>query len=303
MTTVFPDSLRVLLARLIDFAGLFPPAGLGMQESVQNFAEYHAGPEAWALGRFIVPSARLDEFEGCAVALLPTEQGEDPWLLSVLSGEDPAHDAELIFRFNERHAHHAAGRAVIDTIEGRADSPESVERLLRSTPAGVSTYVELAGGDQLEANMRVVADHGGRAKIRTGAVVAEGIPSTATVADFIRTAVRLGVPFKATAGLHHPLRGEYPLTYEVGSPAGTMFGYLNIFLAATLAAQNERTDIDAVLETRTIDAFQFATDGIRWRDEFVSTADVESMRLRVATAFGSCSFTEPLEDLRALGFS
>ena len=104
------SAIRALLHNAIDYAGLFPPAQLDMAGSVERFAQYLAGPDAWALGRFIVTSGRLDEFEGAAAALLPKERDAAPWLIAMLSGRDPAHDAELIFSFNERHATPAPGR-------------------------------------------------------------------------------------------------------------------------------------------------------------------------------------------------
>jgi len=57
------EALRALLAGAIDYAGLFPPAGLDMPEAARNYANYRSGPHAWALGRFIVPSARLNEVD------------------------------------------------------------------------------------------------------------------------------------------------------------------------------------------------------------------------------------------------
>jgi hypothetical protein len=54
-------SLRVLLANLIDYAGLFPPAALPMEEAVRNYARYREGEHAWMLGKFVVPRASADE--------------------------------------------------------------------------------------------------------------------------------------------------------------------------------------------------------------------------------------------------
>ena len=58
--------LRILLRGLIDYAGLFPPASLDMADAVRNYAAYREGEHAWALGRFVVPAARLEEFERVA---------------------------------------------------------------------------------------------------------------------------------------------------------------------------------------------------------------------------------------------
>ena len=91
----FPRSLRALLHGLIDYAGLFPPARLDMQSAVANYARYLEGNRAWMLGRFVVPSSRLEEFERAAAALLPKVRDVEPWALALL-GEDPVHDADRV---------------------------------------------------------------------------------------------------------------------------------------------------------------------------------------------------------------
>ena len=63
------------MAGLTDYAGLFPPAELGMREAVRNYAEYLNGPDSACLGRFIVPADRIDEFEIAASDLLPRGKG------------------------------------------------------------------------------------------------------------------------------------------------------------------------------------------------------------------------------------
>ena len=34
------EPLRILMSKLIDYAGVFPPAGLPMKTSVRNFSDY-----------------------------------------------------------------------------------------------------------------------------------------------------------------------------------------------------------------------------------------------------------------------
>ncbi|HEX7807360.1 MAG TPA: hypothetical protein VF608_01500, partial [Thermoanaerobaculia bacterium] len=103
------------------------------------------------------------------------------------------------------------------------------------------------------------------------------------------------VAFKATAGLHHPLRCVRPLTYEPNAPTGLMHGFVNVFLAAAMIE-----DAEAILEERDASAFAFDDDGASWRDRRVSTEALEKLRSHCAISFGSCSFEEPIDDLRAL---
>jgi hypothetical protein len=122
------------------------------------------------------------------------------------------------------------------------------------------------------------------------------------LARFIQACADAGVPFKATAGLHHPLRGKYRLTYEAGSPHGMMFGFLNVFLAAALARTGlTARELAMLLEESDATAFAFTESGASWRGRNVSRTEISAVRHHVALSFGSCSFREPVDDLRSLG--
>ena len=86
------SAIRLLLRNSIDYAGLFPPAGLDMGAAVENYPRYRAGRSAWALGRFILPASRLAQFEAAAAGHSSGTPAGQPWLLSVLAGPDPAAD-------------------------------------------------------------------------------------------------------------------------------------------------------------------------------------------------------------------
>src|SRR5262249_45167684 len=118
---------------------------------------------------------------------------------------------------------------------------------------------------------------------------------------FMRACLNADVAFKATAGLHHPLRAEYRLTYEPAAPTGVMYGYLNVFLAAALLADG-LSDADAVraLEERDSNAFTFAPGSVVWRGHAVTAELAHRVRERVAVSFGSCSFREPVDELHQL---
>jgi len=110
------------------------------------------------------------------------------------------------------------------------------------------------------------------------------------------------VPFKATAGLHHPVRGERALTYEEESPRAVMHGFLNVFLAAAFCFNGLGVaDAPRVVALESLEGVRFDDDGVSWEDYRVSTAEMATIRRRFALSFGSCSFTEPVEGLEALG--
>lgn len=293
---------RILLAELIDYAGLFPPAQLDMAGAVRAYAGYRDGASSWMLGRFIAPAAHLDEFEHAAAGLLPAYAADAPWRLSVLTNGS-AEDLERIDAFNARHSHPAEGLAVVDTIETKAGSVEAIDKLFQSSRDGTTMYIEIPIADD-PADLIAAIGGGGaraRAKVRTGGVTGDAFPPPDQLARFIRACVDAGVPFKATAGLHHPLRGAYRLTYADDSERGAMYGFLNVFLAAAFATRGlPLADIESLLQTSDPAALTFDDSGATWRDHRLDLDDLRHARLRVATTFGSCSFTEPVADLHSL---
>ncbi|MGH7619150.1 MAG: hypothetical protein ACREPM_18165 [Gemmatimonadaceae bacterium] len=289
------NAARTLLGGIVDYAGLFPPAALDMPAAVRNYASYLADSDAWMLGRFVVAIARLPELAD----ELPRAP-DRPWSLTALAGADVEHDVESARQFNARHA----GRAAIDVLELKAVSIEGIERIAVTVDAHFTTFVELSVSANLEASVARLRHHRLCAKIRTGGVVADAFPSAEVVARFIRACLREGVPFKATAGLHHPIRAAYRLTYDAGAANGVMFGYLNVFLAAALMA-NGLSDAAAerLLEERDAAAFELGDDRVGWRGHSLSADDARRVRERVAVSFGSCSFREPVDELKALALA
>ena len=288
-------ALRTLLHETIDYAGLFPPAALDMPAAVANYAAYRVGPDAWALGRFVLPAARLGEFERAADALLTPG---DRWRLSVLLGPELDADAARVRDVSRRHG--ARGTAAVDTVELRAADATAIARAAAIIPEGAIAYVELPVAGDVRALVRAVGRAGLRAKVRTGGVTADAVPSSGELVVFLEACVAAGVPFKATAGLHHPLRGAYRLTYEPASPTGTMFGFLNVFLAAALlAAGGSRAEAQALLEESDPAALHVDDDALVWRAHRFTAPQLAAARGHIVS-FGSCSFTEPVEELREM---
>lgn len=252
-------SLRVLLDSLIDYAGLFPPASLSMPEAVRKYESYRESEHAWMLGRFVVPAARLGE--------VPIEIP-----VSVLAEGTEFPD--------------------VDVIETKASSAADIEQIARVRGAR-TIYVEIPDDSLIDALGR----QGLRAKLRTGGTTADAFPSVQKMACLIQRCAESRVPFKATAGLHHPLRCEKPLTYEPNAPTGTMHGFLNVFLSAALPQFAER-----ILVEENPRAFAFDNAGAWWRDRRITVEELTRVRTHVAISFGSCSFEEPVADLKEIGW-
>ena len=130
-------SLHILLNALIDYAGLFPPSGLGMEEVVANYTRYRQTANAWALGRLIVPAARLPEFEKHFVPDPPA------WHISALIGQNVVEDLARVQDFNASHRF----AAVIDAVEAKASSADEVHELRRQVPESILVYFEIAGAE------------------------------------------------------------------------------------------------------------------------------------------------------------
>jgi hypothetical protein len=299
---------RLLLEGLIDYAGLFPPAELAMPNAVRNYAHYRAGGTGWMLGRFVCSAQALELFSSKADPLLPRDAGAIPWRLSITGTGQLADDLAQIAAFNERHrvCFEECG-AIADACEVKAATVSDVERIASTVPAELMTYIEVPVGDGLEARLDAIAHYGRRAKIRAGGVTSEAFPSAASVVHFLRACYERDLPFKATAGLHHPVTGPYRLTYAADAPTGRMFGFVALLLATALVRQNG-TDAMAqqLLEETRATAFELTDAEVSWHgpDGTVTFArDVlHPLRTNGLVSIGSCSFTEPVDESRALGW-
>jgi hypothetical protein len=273
-----------------------------MREAMENYAAYREGADRSALGRFIVPISRLQELELAGRDLLPRGSGSEPWRLSVLVSGDAGAAVDQISNFNRRHSSSSMdGHAVIDVVELKAGTAGEIESQRSELPGSLTSYFEIPITGEVLPLVRAIALAGARAKVRTGGLTPESIPPAGEVIAFIAACRREAVAFKATAGLHHPVRGSYRLTYAPNSPVGTMYGFLNVFIASALLYAGESEDIAlAVLEESDPHAFVFEDDAIVWRGRRIASREIEGSRRMLAASFGSCSFREPVEELAPL---
>lgn len=250
-------ALAALLESFIDYAGLFPPAAVSLDEAVKNYEQYKESAHSFMLRWLVVPQA--------SAAQVPPSLADE---LSVLSDGDCAA---------------AAIESKIPFVSGVSARP---------------VYCEIAPGDTAGLDKAVTT--GCFAKIRTGGVVAEAFPTPAQVAAFINDCSTRGLAFKATAGLHHPVRSLRPLTYEKDAPRAVMHGFVNLLMAAAFSYNGDR-DIEAILAEEDPGAFKF-DDCARWRHKSLTIAQIKEARRHFVHAVGSCSFVEPVADLQELGW-
>jgi hypothetical protein len=309
MTT---DLRRTLFERLIDDAGLFPPARLPMADALAAHAANRVGPLSWMQGRFVAPASQLSEItaawpEGLAALRLALvadgAAGTDGDGFADALAADLAAAAAL-----ERDE----GRVRVELVEVRVPDPAAVELIApavrQAAFAGtVATFAEAHDStdpDALRATVAaVVARRAGGttrlgAKIRTGGLEPSMFPGSAAVAAFLDACVAEGVPFKATAGLHHPLRGDDPTS------GLRMHGFVNLLVATALlqAGALDEGGVRAVLDEEDATTFRVAAGELGWADHEVDPTAVASVRAGALASYGSCSFDEPTTDLAALGW-
>jgi hypothetical protein len=300
---------RAFLRHLIDDAGLFPPAALPMRDALRTDGVARAGPESWMVGRFIVPVSRLGEL----VAQL--EPHAAPLGLSIIGDATRiAEDLERALAYEQS----AAGTVRIESLEFKL--PEVEDGDVRSAilcavaevdasgiAPGTSTYLEFAFGADWRSHVATTIDavadararsaHDVGAKIRCGGVTADAVPSPEQLAFAIGTLRALSVPFKATAGLHHPVRHH-------NEQAGfTMHGFLNVVGAAVLDFAldfDERTRVRAIAERSAL-SFSLDDTALRWSGFAADEGQISAARREFVRSYGSCSLSEPVDDLVALG--
>ena len=240
------DVRHALFGGLIDHAPTFPPEQLPLDEGLVEHRRVRGTAYGWIVNRFVSPASKLGEL------------GDEPLRLSVVldTGELPDADPR------------------IEAVEAAGIDPEVL------FDAAPEIYCELPLRDDVSFRILQLGELGIRAKVRCGGAV---VPSVPALAELIQACRRLEVPFKATAGLHQPLRHD------------DEHGFLNLLAAAVFGDEEE------ALEDEDPDAFAVSADAFRWRDRQAGADEIAVVRRDVFVSFGSCSAQEPIDGLLALG--
>jgi len=291
-------ALRAFLGELIDHAPLFPPAQLPIPEALAAHERAESGTYFWMLGRFVVAASRLNEL----VAALERDDAPGPLPVSIVLDGEPGRTLAVVTALASAHA----ARIDVEALESAAPL-EAVSQAYESAdlPREPELYVELDATDRIELEAallglnryREASERDVGAKVRCGGVSADAVPTPAQLAGFIALANALGVPYKATAGLHHPVR-------HFNAEAGyVQHGFLNLAGAAVLARAHglDERALETLLADE--DASDFKLDGERfsWCGVTAHAGEIGAARLRGLRSYGSCSFDEPVADLLGLG--
>jgi hypothetical protein len=299
-------SLQALLASSIDYAGMFPPCSLALEPAMRNHASYVRSPEMWMLNGFVLPVEQfyptrqfLSEFDPlhllCVSALGPKTANAEVFL-------DALYEADAAIRSFLKYDVDLISISHLEMF-----LPEDVDlaslKEARAIVRDLAVFWE-APPQRAEKTIAFLAEHNSDEevatfgyKLRTGGVTADAFPSSAEIARALVKPATHQLPIKFTAGLHHPIR-------QFREEAKTkMHGFLNVLGAAVLAAEHQWDADQAamMLEDEDAGSFLFTDDFFAWRDWKIDTERLQYRR-RFVRSFGSCSFDEPREDLRALGF-
>ncbi len=318
-------SLRALLHDIVDYAGLFPPADLPLDEALHNYMQYRTEYERWMLGRFVIPVRRLDALSSYSGSF----QRGHPYMFSVLgTGGDTAEDfldafgsdLDRIDAFDAYHTGHAQADvmevrlppslfdAESSTLESFLDGLEAA--CTRAGIAKLDLFLEIPLANDTRGTVRrfaaAAAEYNSRQpvpsrstvglKIRCGGAGPEHVPAVDDVAHAIVACRGAGVRMKATAGLHHPVR------HHDDDIDAMVHGFFNVFGAGVMASEHGLgvEDVAVILNEETADNFQFLKKTFGWRDLLCPIDGVDHARETLVTSFGSCSFEEPVDDLRDL---
>ncbi|PSB02455.1 hypothetical protein [Merismopedia glauca] len=280
-------SVKALLSGIVDYAGLFPPAKLSLPEAIANYAQYHQEPNNWMLGRFILPIAKLSDFQG-----LITKITLPKWNLSLILSQDWQRDLEQV-EFLKNPA------LAVNSLEFPVLEVKEIYSVLKALPEGIETFFEIPLHEDRKPYLQVLSDRGVCAKIRTGGMNEAAFPNPLHLSECLLALGKAQLAFKATAGLHHPLPGWHQISHEVNSPITQMHGFLNLAILAALI-YHRKIIFSEVVEVLQTSNFQFNEDGINWSNCQLSITELEVSRDRFFRSFGSCSFREPVEDLKEL---
>lgn len=325
-------TLKLFMDKAIDYAGLFPPANLSMDESIKNYADYSNGNDSHLISHFICPVTRFWEFEKSIAgstlgnSLIPVSAlGRKPETVESLS-EMVNYDLDVIKKFADCNSTQVG----VDVLE--MCLPLGVSSVQEKYLGGISDVVnkldELNFGlihpfniffevtissswqDEILAVINTIVKiknnlnkKGGENnylmgfKFRCGGLKIEQYPTVVQTAYCIKMCIDNDVPLKLTAGLHHPFRHYNKFAQT------KMHGFVNIFAAVLLgkAHKLEEKTLFEIVEDESYKNFRFDDKSFSWKEIKITIDQILDGRNNNIISYGCCSFDEPREDLRGFG--
>lgn len=270
-------SLTGLFGALVDDAALFPPGDAAMADALAAHPHHLAGTYGFMVGRFLCPASRVPE-------LAQAWSRPEPLTVGLIADTGLAGLSDAITQIVTDPR---LDLGAVEIVVPPGSPPETLDDILAALP-GVTGYVELPRGQDWSADLDAIAAAGREAKFRTGGTSSGAVPTPEELAAFITACVARRVAFKCTAGLHHAICG---IEDEAGN---TQHGFLNVLLATHAAVLGEDDgEIVGWLREGSTEVIVHALGAMHEHD---------ARRVRTSfIGFGSCSVTEPVDELTALG--
>lgn len=312
-------SSRSFLTGIIDYAGLFPPANLHLKEAFENYLLYSKSVNSYMLSRFICPVKLFKELGKLSV------NSESEIYLSVLGrggynindfnenlSEDIIMWKEFVKNTNNRFITDAFEIKLPDELitehkSGKvSEFIDIISQKIRSEfEHPVFMFFEGHIGSEWQKNVKCLIEginihnknnNDSGFKLRTGGVETYSFPEPGQIAFSIRECLDNAIRMKCTAGLHHPFRH---FDKNIGTK---MHGFVNVFGAGVIAMRHNISDygLREILSDENPDNFVFTDEYFSWKDWKINIDEINLARKDLMISFGSCSFDEPVEDLKNL---
>ncbi len=299
-------SLKLFLTKLIDYAGLFPPAKLQLKPALHNYINDIKCSDKWMLSQFILPLINLNNISD---GMMNGFSRKFPLKLSLLSNELGLDINQLILfkdKYNDKVEFSGLESRILD-IYSFHSILEKTNKVQNKNQLGMSSFFELPTQenwiDKMNKSVEIITEfninHNSNFgfKLRCGGVEPDMFPSPENIAETIIICIQNQIPMKFTAGLHHPIR------HYNDSVQTKMFGFFNIFIGGMLAKKYRfsRVELIEALIDESSNNFKFEEEGLSWKKFNLSNKEIKQFRENDFISYGSCSFNEPREDLTKLG--
>ena len=314
------QSLNNFMQELLDYAGLFPPATLSLQDSLKNFAEYHHHNQKDWLGKFILPAKKIDDTILILNKLNIFSMLKNKVKFSViLSSSETLSEYKNTVKtdlISVNKLINQYGNIIdIQSFEVlppkevfNSDNTDSIKNFLIYSSEflfqfkdKVEFYCELPFSEKLNDNLTAIKKHNDNinllkisVKLRTGGVTPQQIPTSRDVANAILLCAKQKIPLKATAGLHVPVPNDNP---QVGAK---LHGFLNVFSCMLFCYDGQLLnlqEIEKIISSYSYSDFKFSDKGLHVGDKFIANSKIAELRKLYIKSFGTCSFLEPIEHL------
>jgi hypothetical protein len=313
-TIITAESLSLFLNGIMDYAGLFPPASLTLHNSYSNYLKHIESPLSWMLAKFVIPAGKLAE------------------LAEIYERFDVSNKVPLSILFNSAETDEAFNSSFNNDIKAVKEFREKIEEKVTADAFEVKIPVDIKDDEKKllkflvninsnlekklkldvpvflesppDAVMPIVIDVISQFnienkkrygyKLRTGGVEKSAIPDAGVIATAIKIVQNHEMPIKFTAGLHHPFRH-----FNEGIQA-YMHGFINVFAASVLNCTHNinRHEIKEILLDENQDDFEFHDTFFKWKNLVELNSLIEDARKNYIISFGSCSFGDPVKDLK-----